>query len=216
MKIKRLFTMEGESPYQSMEFENRSSIIRNPDGSVVSEWEKVSVPTDWSQVATDIMAQKYFRKAGIPKHLKVAKERGIPAWLQPSLHDQAKQEQEAAEAKTSGDDSTTSETDAREVFHRLVGCWTYWGYKNNYFDTEEDARAFYDELCHMLANQMAAPNSPQWFNTGLNWAYGLNGPAQGHYHVDQKNRRSHPFQRCLYTSTASCVLYSVSQRRFST
>jgi len=117
MKIKRLFTMEGESPYQSMEFENRSSIIRNPDGSVVSEWEKVSVPTDWSQVATDIMAQKYFRKAGIPKHLKVAKERGIPAWLQPSLHDQAKQEQEAAEAKTSGDDSTTSETDAREVFH---------------------------------------------------------------------------------------------------
>ena len=79
MKIKRLFTMEGESPYQSMEFENRSSIIRNLDGSVVSEWEKVAVPKDWSQVATDIMAQKYFRKAGIPKHLKAAKERGIPA-----------------------------------------------------------------------------------------------------------------------------------------
>ena len=127
MKIKRLFTMEGEGPYQSMEFENRSSIIRNPDGSVVSEWERVSVPKEWSQVATDIMAQKYFRKAGIPKHLKAAKERGIPAWLQPSLHDQAKQEQEAAEADTSGDDSTISETDAREVFHRLVGCWTYWG-----------------------------------------------------------------------------------------
>ena len=86
--------MEGEGPYQSMEFENRSSIIRNPDGSVVSEWERVSVPKEWSQVATDIMAQKYFRKAGIPKHLKAAKERGIPAWLQPSLNDQAKQEQE--------------------------------------------------------------------------------------------------------------------------
>ena len=186
MKIKRLFTMEGEGPYHSMEFENRSSIIRNPDGSVVSEWERVSVPKEWSQVATDIMAQKYFRKAGIPKHLKAAKERGIPAWLQPSLHDKAKQEQEAAEADTSGDDSTISETDAREVFHRLVGCWTYWGYKNNYFDTEEDARAFYDELCHMLANQMAAPNSPQWFNTGLNWAYGLDGSAQGHYYVDPK------------------------------
>ena len=67
--------MEGESPYQSMEFENRSSIIRNLDGSIVSEWEKVAVPKDWSQVATDIMAQKYFRKAGIPKHLKAAKER---------------------------------------------------------------------------------------------------------------------------------------------
>jgi len=186
MKIKRLFTMEGEGPYQSIEFENRNSVIRNPDGSVVSEWENVSVPKHWSQVATDIMAQKYFRKAGIPKHLKSAKERGIPAWLQPSLHDQAKADQEAAEAESSGEGATISETDVREVFHRLVGCWTYWGYKHNYFDTEEDAHAFYDELCHMLANQMAAPNSPQWFNTGLNWAYGLDGPAQGHYYVDPK------------------------------
>ena len=210
MKIKRLFTMEGEGPYQSMEFENRSSIIRNPDGSVVSEWEKVSVPKEWSQVATDIMAQKYFRKAGIPKHLKAAKERGIPAWLQPSLHDQAKQEQEAAEADTSGDDSTISETDAREVFHRLVGCWTYWGYKNNYFDTEEDARAFYDELCHMLANQMAAPNSPQWFNTGLNWAYGLDGPAQGHYYVDPKTEEVTP-SKDAYTRPQphACFIQSV-------
>ncbi len=97
MKIKRLFTMEGEGPYHSMEFENRSSIIRNPDGSVVSEWKKVSVPKNWSQVATDIMAQKYFRKAGIPKHLKAVKEKGIPSWLQPSIHDQEKQEEEVAE-----------------------------------------------------------------------------------------------------------------------
>ena len=186
MKIKRLFTMEGEGPYQSIEFETRNSVIRNPDGSVVSEWKTVSVPKHWSQVATDIMAQKYFRKAGIPKHLKTAKERGIPAWLQPSLHDQAQEDQETSATKSAEINTTTSETDAHEVFHRLVGCWTYWGYKHNYFDTEEDARAFYDELCHMLANQMAAPNSPQWFNTGLNWAYGLNGPAQGHYYVDPK------------------------------
>ncbi len=169
--------MEGESPYASIEFEKRASVIRNPDGSIVSKWDNVSVPKHWSQVATDILAQKYFRKSGIPKHLKSAKEKGIPDWLQPSLYDQTKADQEVSEADSSAVDTTVSETDAREVFHRLAGCWTYWGYKHNYFDTEEDARAFYDELCHMLANQMAAPNSPQWFNTGLHWAYGIDGPS---------------------------------------
>ena len=178
--------MEGESPYGSLEFENRDSVIRNPDGSIVSEWGNVCVPKHWSQVSTDIMAQKYFRKAGIPKYLKSAKEKNIPDWLQPSLFDQNKANQEVSEKDSSAGDSTLSETDAREVFHRLAGCWTYWGYKHNYFDTEEDARAFYDELCNMLANQMAAPNSPQWFNTGLNWAYGINGPAQGHFYVNPK------------------------------
>ena len=70
------------------------------------------------------------------------------------------------------------------MFDRLAGTWTYWGWKGGYFDTEDDARAFYDELRVMLARQMAAPNSPQWFNTGLHWAYGIDGPAQGHYYVD--------------------------------
>ncbi len=192
MKIKRLFTMEGEGPYHSLEFENRTSVIRNPDGSVVSEWDNVTVPKHWSQVATDIMAQKYFRKAGIPKKLKPAKEKGIPTWLQPSLPDQFESDQEKNETDSSEKGANASETDAREVFHRMAGCWTYWGYKYNYFDTEEDARAFYDELCYMLANQMAAPNSPQWFNTGLNWAYGLNGPPQGHYFVDPKSEKVVP------------------------
>ncbi|MEY8218468.1 MAG: adenosylcobalamin-dependent ribonucleoside-diphosphate reductase, partial [SAR324 cluster bacterium] len=210
MKIKRLFTMEGESPYGSIEFENRASVIRNPDGSIVSKWDNVSVPKHWSQVATDILAQKYFRKAGIPKHLKSAKEKGVPDWLQPSLYDQAKADQEASEADSSAVDTTVSETDAREVFHRLAGCWTYWGYKHNYFDTEEDARAFYDELCHMLANQMAAPNSPQWFNTGLNWAYGLSGPAQGHFFVDPKTEEVMP-SKDAYTRPQphACFIQSV-------
>jgi len=202
--------MEGESPYGSIEFENRASVIRNPDGSIVSKWDNVSVPKHWSQVATDIMAQKYFRKAGIPKHLKPAKEKGVPDWLQPSLYDQAKADQEASEADSSAVDTTVSETDAREVFHRLAGCWTYWGYKHNYFDTEEDARAFYDELCHMLANQMAAPNSPQWFNTGLNWAYGLSGPAQGHFFVDPKTEEVMP-SKDAYTRPQphACFIQSV-------
>jgi ribonucleoside-diphosphate reductase alpha chain len=202
--------MEGESPYASIEFEKRASVIRNPDGSIVSKWDNVSVPKHWSQVATDILAQKYFRKSGIPKHLKSAKEKGIPDWLQPSLYDKAKDDQEISEADSSAVDTTVSETDAREVFHRLAGCWTYWGYKHNYFDTEEDARAFYDELCHMLANQMAAPNSPQWFNTGLNWAYGLNGPAQGHFFVDPKTEEVMP-SKDAYTRPQphACFIQSV-------
>ena len=106
MKIKRLFTMEGEGPYQSLEFENRSSVIRNPDGSVVSECENVTVPKHWSQVAADIMAQKYFRKAGIPKQLKPAKEKGIPTWLQPSLPDQVESDQEINETESAETEST--------------------------------------------------------------------------------------------------------------
>ena len=168
------------------------------------------MPKHWSQVATDIMAQKYFRKAGIPKHLKPAKEKGIPSWLQPSLPDQVESNQEKNETEPAETDSTASETDSREVFHRMAGCWTYWGYKYNYFDTEEDARAFYDELCHMLANQMAAPNSPQWFNTGLNWAYGLNGPPQGHYYVDPKTEEVAPSEDA-YTRPQphACFIQSV-------
>ena len=204
MKITRVFTMEGQDPYQGIEFEQRESVIRNPDGSVVSKWDKVVVPKAWSQVATDIMAQKYFRKAGIPKNRKTAKEKGIPEWLQSSVPDQAKQ------AKLSEDDRMMSETDAREVFHRLAGCWTYWGFKHNYFDEEADARAFYDELCYMFAHQMAAPNSPQWFNTGLNWAYGLSGPAQGHYYVDPETGKvSRSEDAYTHPQPHACFIQSV-------
>jgi ribonucleoside-diphosphate reductase alpha chain len=70
------------------------------------------------------------------------------------------------------------------VFERLAGTWTYWGWKGKHFDSRADARAFFDELVYMLRLQMAAPNSPQWFNTGLHWAYGIDGPSQGHHYVD--------------------------------
>lgn len=178
MRIKRLFTEEGKDPLSLFEFVKRTSEIRNPDGSIVFRMEDVIVPKQWSQVATDIIAQKYFRKAGIPKLLKKSNEKGVPKWLQSSVAD-VERLQELPEH-----DRFTSETDARQVFHRLSGTWTYWGWKAEYFDSEEDARAFYDEMMYMFANQMAAPNSPQWFNTGLNWAYGITGPSQGHYYVD--------------------------------
>ncbi len=181
MRINRLFTEQGKDPLSSFEFVKRISEIKNPDGSIVFRMEDVLVPNHWSQVATDIIAQKYFRKAGVPKLLKKSNEKGVPKWLQPSVAD-TERLQELPE-----NDRTTSETDSRQVFHRLAGTWTYWGWKGGYFDTEEDAKAFYDEHMYMLANQMAAPNSPQWFNTGLNWAYGITGPSQGHYYVDYQS-----------------------------
>ncbi|MEG6509310.1 vitamin B12-dependent ribonucleotide reductase [Methyloligella sp. 2.7D] len=178
MRIERHFTQQGQSPYETIEFRDSASEIRNPDGSLVFSLERFSVPAQWSQVAADILAQKYFRKAGVAARLKRIEENDVPSWLWRSVPD------EAALAELPEDERYGSETDARQVFDRLAGTWTYWGWKGGYFSSEEDARAFFDEHRYMLAKQMAAPNSPQWFNTGLHWAYGIDGPAQGHYYVD--------------------------------
>ena len=178
MKVTRRYTTEGQSPYDGLTFTSRLSEIREPDGTIVFQCEAVQVPEGWSQVATDVLAQKYFRKAGVPTLTRRVAEEGIPTWLQRSEPDAERL------ASLPESDRTGMETDSREVFDRLAGCWTYWGWTHGYFDEESDARAFYDELCFMLASQMAAPNSPQWFNTGLNWKYGISGPAQGHHYVD--------------------------------
>ncbi len=152
MKITRKFTKAGVDVYSTIEWTTRSSKISNLDGSTVFEMKDAEVPRSWSQLATDIMVSKYFRKAGVPQ----------------------------------GDGTTGPEKSARQVIHRLAGCWRHWGESHGYFDTKEDAQAFYDELAHMMLTQKCAPNSPQWFNTGLEWAYGINGPAQGHYYTDPK------------------------------
>ena len=181
MKFNRFYTKDTwETPFDALKFDSRTSEIKNPDGSKVFHMENVQVPSTWSQVATDIIAQKYFRKAGVPVVLKKVAEKGVPTWLQRSVADTAAMK-DLPEAER-----FTHEVDSRQVFNRLAGCWTYWGWKYDYFDSEADAKVFYDELAYMLATQMAAPNSPQWFNTGLHWAYGINGPAQGHYYVDAK------------------------------
>jgi ribonucleoside-diphosphate reductase alpha chain len=180
MEIKRVFLKQNENASEKIEFEKRSSAIRNPDGSLVFEMNDVYVPKKWSQVATDIIAQKYFRKAGVPKFLHKIQEDSVPEWLLRSELDVDK----AKESNLPEDQWYTSETDSKQVFHRLAGCWTYWGWKYKYFNTEEDAKNFYEEIFFMLANQYSAPNSPQWFNTGLHWAYGITGPSQGHYFVN--------------------------------
>jgi len=178
MRIERRNTTAGQSPYAGIDFRLTTSEIRNPDGSVVFRAENVEVPTFWSQVASDVLAQKYFRKAGVAARLKKVEEETVPSFLWRSVPDTE------AMANLPEKERFVSETSAKQVFDRLAGCWTYWGWKGNYFSSEEDAQAFFDELRFQLAKQMVAPNSPQWFNTGLHWAYGVDGPGQGHHYVD--------------------------------
>ena len=181
MRILRRFTREDESPYEGIAFRNASSEIKNPDGSTVFSTENIEVPSAWSQVATEVLAQKYFRRAGIPTRLRVVSEEDVPSWLWRHETDSG------AIELVSEEDRYVGENSARQVFDRLAGTWAYWGWKSGYFDGEADARAYHDEMRFMLARQMGAPNSPQWFNTGLHWAYGIEGPGQGHYYVDYRS-----------------------------
>ena len=150
LRFQRYFSKEGTNVYDLFTYEKRSSVIRNPAGDAVFEMNDVEVPASWSQVATDILAQKYFRKAGVP---------------QP-------------------DGSTGSEKSIKQVAHRMANCWKQWGMRYGYFASPQDAEIFYDELVYTIVGQLAAPNSPQWFNTGLHSSYGITGKPQGHYYVD--------------------------------
>jgi ribonucleoside-diphosphate reductase alpha chain len=178
MRVTRFFTREGKSPYEGIEFRSTASEIRNPDGSVVFQLDNIEVPASWSQVACDVLAQKYFRKAGLPAKLKPFEENTVPSWLWRHTADE-----DALKDLDEGD-RLVGETSAKQVFDRLAGTWTYWGWKGGYFEAEADAHAYFDEMRYMLCAQLGAPNSPQWFNTGLFWAYGIDGPAQGHHYVD--------------------------------
>lgn len=162
LKINRVFTQEGKPSFEGINFDKRISKIVNPDGKVVFEMKDVEVPENWSQVATDILAQKYLRKKGVP------------------------QLDEAGKAKLDKDGRPVlgSETSIKQAARRLAGTWRHWGEKYGYFDSTEDAQAFQDEVEYSIITQVAVPNSPQWFNTGLNWAYGITGDAQGHYYAD--------------------------------
>ncbi len=165
MRFERKFTKEGTSVYDLFKYEKRTSILKNPDGSEVFKMDNVEVPVGWSQVATDILAQKYFRKTGVPQY----DENGEPIY------------------DDDGSQRLGAENSVKQVVHRLAGSWRHWGEEHGYFDSSKDAEVFYEEIAYMLLKQMAAPNSPQWFNTGLNWAYGIKGNKQGHYYVDPED-----------------------------
>lgn len=183
MKFTRQFTKNNDDAYSGLEFKTTSSEIKNPDGTIVFSAPNIEVPANYSQVAADIIAQKYFRKAGIPTYIKKIEENDVPSWLWRSEPDAIKLSNIPEDKRFKGEKS------AKQVFDRLAGTWTYWGWKGNYFTKEEDAKIYFDEMRYMLAAQMCAPNSPQWFNTGLHWAYGIDGPSQGHHYVDFKTKK---------------------------
>ncbi len=205
MRIERRYTKDGQSAYAGLEFRLTTSEIRNPDGSVVFKLDNVEVPEFWSQVASDVLAQKYFRKAGVPARLKKVEENSVPSFLWRSVAD------EDALATLPEKERYIGEQSSKQVFDRLAGTWTYWGWKGGYFDSEEDAQAFFDELRYMLATQMCAPNSPQWFNTGLHWAYGIDGPSQGHYYVDfETGKLTHSKSSYEHPQPHACFIQSIS------
>ena len=183
MKFTRQFTKNNDNAYSGLEFKTTTSEIKNPDGTIVFSAPNIEVPANYSQVAADIIAQKYFRKAGIPTYVKKIEENDVPSWLWRSEPDTIKLSHLPEDKRFKGEES------AKQVFDRLAGTWTYWGWKGNYFTKEEDAKIYFDEMRYMLAAQMCAPNSPQWFNTGLHWAYGIDGPSQGHHYVDFKTKK---------------------------
>ena len=191
--IERVFTEN--DPYSNIEFVKRSSVVRDLQGNTVGVSQEVIAPSHWSQIAVDILAQRYLRKRGVPIQLEKIPEVGVPQFLWSS--------------KAVIGSKTTCENDARQVFHRLAGTWTYFGWKHNYFKTETNAQAFYDELLYILAKQIAAPNSPQFFNTGIYWAYGINGPAQGHYRISDTGEIIKSSSAYEYPQPHACFIQSV-------
>nr|AIF00205.1 ribonucleotide-diphosphate reductase subunit alpha (nrdA, nrdE) [uncultured marine group II/III euryarchaeote KM3_12_E09] len=213
MVIERRFTTADDDPFDAFEWIEMDVEIRNPDGSMADSIEGVKLPSGFAGVPGKVCAQKYLRKAGVPKHLRKVSEDGIPIWLQRSEPDHERLQTLEADERMGG------ETDGRELFRRLAGTWTYWGWKYGYFAGEADARAYFDEMCYVIASQRSAPNSPQWFNTGLYWAYGIEGPAQGHSFVNPEtaeleystNAYEHPQPHACFIQSVSDSLVGGSE-----
>ena len=211
--IERRFTTAGEDAFDVFDWIEMDVEIRNPDGSMADTVEGVKLPSGFSGVPGKVCAQKYLRKAGVPKHLRKVPEDGVPVWLQRSTPDHERLQTLDAGNRMGG------ETDGRELFRRLAGTWTYWGWKYGYFASEADARAYFDEMCYLIASQRSAPNSPQWFNTGLHWAYGIEGPAQGHSFVAPEtgelefstNAYEHPQPHACFIQSVSDSLVGGSE-----
>ncbi len=183
MHITRQITHAGESPFAGITFKTVDVEICARDVQNRVCLTDIEVPAHWSHEAAETFVRYYIRRAGIPAAVIKVREENMPEWLWRSVPDTA-----ALMGMTTAE-RTTHETSVRQVFTRMAGMWTYWGWRGGYFETEEDARAFHDESCALLARQVMAPNSPQWFNAGLHWAYGMTGPAQGHFHGELEDGR---------------------------
>jgi ribonucleoside-diphosphate reductase alpha chain len=178
MRVSRLITDRNSDPFAGISWKTVDVEICSADPAARVCLTDIEVPSAWSYSAAETFARYYIRRTGVPVALTKVKEKEIPEFLWRSVPDTAALQALREEQRT------TQEVSAKQVFLRLAGAWTYWGVRCGYFDTQEDARAFHDETCALLARQVMAPNSPQWFNTGLFWAYGMAGPAQGHFFAD--------------------------------
>ena len=213
MVIERRFTTVGDDPFDAFDWIEMDVEIRNPDGSMADAVEGVKLPSGFTGVPGKVLGQKYLRKAGVPKYLRKVPEDNVPIWLQRSVPDHERLQTVEAEERMGG------EADGRNLFRRLAGTWTYWGWKYGYFASEADARAYFDEMCYLIASQRSAPNSPQWFNTGLHWAYGIEGPAQGHSFIDpasgeleySTNAYEHPQPHACFIQSVSDSLVGGSE-----
>jgi ribonucleoside-diphosphate reductase alpha chain len=173
MHFERFYTKKNHDPYADIAFVER--LLDDPPKKKIT----FVVPENWSIEAAQTIATKYGRRAGVPSKTVLVpecelteEERNLPLQFR--------------RRKADPDATFSGETDCRQVFDRLAGDWTHWGLRGGYFDSLDDAIVFYDEARAMLVRQMAAPNSPQFFNTGLNWAYGINGNSIEYWHVDPK------------------------------
>ncbi len=179
MKIERLFTKNHTDDVFATHFKTISVEIKSDSADSLFSTMDVEVPEFWSKLAVDVLAQNYLIKSSVPRITKKIVENGIPEWLQKNeAHIEALNE-------LPENIRYLGETSAKQVFVRLAGAWTYWGYKLSYFDSEESAKIFFDEMCYILCHQIASPHSPHWFNMGLHWAYGIAGDYQGHFYYDE-------------------------------
>lgn len=180
MKVRAHYTADlAEDDHVSTLFDWKKEAVEiKEDGKVILKTE-VEVPCGWSNMAATILAHKYLRKSGVPLHQGMLKK--YPSYLQNNnnngYHLPDILQRSTLEKKNTPypSDYFGAETSAKQVFHRLAGCWAYEGAKAKYFSDADAALTFYNEIYYMLAAQIAAPNSPQWFNTGLWWAYGIEG-----------------------------------------
>ena len=208
MKIERRFTTSGQSPYASIEFRTTKSEIRNPDGSVVFSLDNIEVPASLEpgrrrRAGAEIFPQG--RRAGALKARRGKRGPLLPV---------------ALGRRHGGARRSADRTSARPAKSRPSRCSTgspapgpIGAGRAAISTRRKTPRPFSDELRYMLARQMAAPNSPQWFNTGLHWAYGVDGPGQGHFYVDYANGKLVEIQERLRASAAARLLHPVGRGR---
>lgn len=178
LKVQKVFTAKWKQyEYDDIDFVVREAKFSEDQGRIQIT-RQIIAPSFWSQIAVDIAGGGYLRKAGVPTKLHKVPETGIPIWLQRSEKDE--------------DSELGPENNIGNMMNRLAGGWTYWGWKSNYFASEDDARTFYDETRYMLIHQMGSTASPQYFNNGLHWAYGITGAPQGHFYFDPKLQKVVP------------------------